>query len=56
MTQEPVTEENLTRDECVWDGADGGVVTTLPHQACVDGGMPCRSGPWTQWSQDSAIK
>lgn len=34
VTQEPVTEENLTRDECVWGGANSGRVTTLPPGSC----------------------
>lgn len=47
VTQAPVTKQNLTRSECVWDGADGGMVTTL-QPGCVDWGIPCQSVPWTQ--------
>ena len=47
FTQAPVTKQNLTRSECVWDGTDGGMVTTL-QPGCVDWGIPCQSVPWTQ--------
>ena len=45
MTHEPVTAENLTRSECVWGSAAGGIVTLFQHQPCVDCGMLCGPCP-----------